>query len=282
MSRNRPAETPGALRRPAREDAPTRRPRAGSAPRGAPARVPRAGSGAGAAQGTGDTSARRSDRRSGGKARGQRAEQRGVAPFLDFIEEIPRAVWAGLFALGLIAMALWLMWVRGRRRLERNAWVDAASGTMNVVAFETLLAQEWTRSGRYRRPLGLLLFDLEEGTPDGGRRALGDRRARRAWDAITARVREADTVAQLSRSRFAVICPESSHGSAETLAHALESALEAEQVHARVGIGERLESDRGPADLITRAAAGLEQSGSWAGVSDSAREDERRPLHVAA
>jgi len=55
-----------------------------------------------------------------------------------------------------------------------------------------------------------------------------------------------------------------------------------EQVHARVGMGERLEIDRGPADLVSRAAAGLEQSGAWAGVSESALADERRPLHVAA
>ena len=254
-----------------------------SSPAAAGGSAQRAGAGTGPAQARGgaDSPAGSADRRADADTAAERRGSRGVAPVLDFIEEIPRAVWAGLVALALIALAMWLMWVRGRRRLERNAWVDAETGTMNVVAFETLLAQEWTRSGRYHRPLGLLLLDLEEEASGGGRRPLGDKRARRAWNAITERVREADTVAQLSASRFAVICPESSHGSAETLARALEKSLEAEQVHARVGVGERFETDRGPADLVSRAAAGLERSGSWGGVA-APSPDESPALHVAA
>ncbi len=235
------------------------------------------------ATGTGEPGTSPAERSAGKDRAADRAGKLGVAPVLDFIEEIPRAVWAGLFALALIAIAMWTMWVRGRRRLERNAWVDAETGTMNLVAFETTLAQEWTRSGRYRRPLGLLLLELERDTSgDAARRPLGTRRMRQAWEAVTDRVREADTVAQLSASRLAVICPESSPGSVETLARALESTLEAEQVHARVGVGERFEDDRGPADLVARAAAGLEQSGVWAGVADSAPPGHSRAVHVAA
>jgi hypothetical protein len=172
-----------------------------------------------------------------------RARSLGVPPFLDFVERVPRAVWAALGALGLIALALWLMWVRGRRRLERNAYVDGETGLTNVVAFDTLLEQEWTRAVRYQRPLGLLLLDLE------GADARGLRAAR---EAISERVREADTVAELSSSRFAVIAPEAAHGSIETMAHALEQSLEMVGVHARVGIGDRLEGDRGPTDLVSR------------------------------
>src|SRR5688572_19804786 len=212
--------------------------------------TPGGGAGPGAAS-TGDDPAAAS----GGAARERsvktdpaagREDKRGVAPVLDFIEEIPDAVWAGLVALALIATAMWMLWVRGRRRLERNAWVDSETGAMNVVAFETLLAQEWTRSVRYQRPLGLLLLELEEITAGGVRRPLTGRRGEVARDAITGRAREADIVAQVSPTRVAVICPESSHGSVETLAHALERSLEMEQVHARVGMGERLEADRGP------------------------------------
>ena len=188
---------------------------------------------------------------------------RGVAPVLDFIEKIPSAVWAALAALGLIALALWLLWVRGRRQLERNAWVDSDSGDMNLVAFETFLAQEWARAVRYQRPLGLLLLELEESRSDGGRRPLTGKRLSDARAAITERAREADTVAQLSPSRFAVICPESPVGSVETLARALESSLEAAQVHARVGISGRFEDDRGPADLVSRAALELDEPATW-------------------
>jgi GGDEF domain-containing protein len=207
-------------------------------------------------------SAGSADRRVGTQPVAERGP-RGVAPVLDFIEKVPSAVWAALTALGLIALALWLMWVRGRRQLERNAWVDSESGDMNLVAFETFLAQEWVRAVRYQRPLGLLLLELEESRSDGSRRPLTGKRLSDARAAITERVREADTVAQLSPSRFAVICPESPVGSVQTVARALESSLEAAQVHARVGISGRSEDDRGPADLVSRAALELDEPATW-------------------
>ena len=204
----------------------------------------------------------------------------GVAPVIDLIEKVPPAVWGALAALGLIALGLWLMWVRGRRRLERNAWVDSETPEMNVVAFETLLAQEWARSDRYRRPLGLLLLELEEPTSDGGRRPLTGKYRSDAQEAITAQARDADTVAQLSPSRFAVICPESSLGSVETMARALEHSLEAVRVHARVGTAAKVESDRGPADLVSRAAVGIDEQPTWATpvITPPVAEPESQPV----
>jgi diguanylate cyclase (GGDEF)-like protein len=223
------------------------------------------------------------DRRVDPKPTAAREESRGVAPFLDFIEEIPRAVWAGLIALALIALAMWLMWVRGRRRLEKNAYVDADSGITNAAAFETLLAGEWTRAVRYQRPLGLLLLELADVSRADG--LLGGRRLQAARDAIQDSVREADTVAQLSGSRFAVITPEAAHGSVQTLARAVEHSLELAGTRVSVGIGDRRETDRGPADLVARAAASLgnvPQPGAGEDV-EPPTEDVRRPsLHVAA
>jgi GGDEF domain-containing protein len=222
------------------------------------------GSGSGSdTSGASDAGAGSRDRRVDTRPAAER-EPRGVAPVIDLIEKVPPAVWAALIALGLIALALWLMWVRGRRRLERNAWVDTESPEMNVVAFETLLAQEWARSDRYRRPLGLLLLELEEPTSDGGRRSLTGKFRGDAQDAITAQARPSDIVAQLSPSRFAVICPESSLGSVETLARALEHSLEAARLHARVGTAGKAGSDRGPADLVSRAAVGIDEQPTWA------------------
>ena len=242
------------------------------------------GSGAGAATdagGTGETTGS-VDRRVETKPAADRGP-RGVAPVLDLIEKVPPAVWAALAALGLIALALWLLWVRGRRQLERNAWVDSESGDMNLVAFETFLAQEWARSVRYHRPLGLLLLELEESTSDGGRRPLTGKRLSDARAALTERAREADTVAQLSPSRFAVICPESPVGSVETVARALESSLEAAQVHARVGISGRFDDDRGPADLVSRAALELDEPATWGMPAlASALTAERPGVHVTA
>jgi hypothetical protein len=85
----------------------------------------------------------------------------GVAPVFDLVERIPAVVRAGLVALALIAIALWGLWVRGRRRLDKNAYVDPDTGVANMEAFEQMLAREWQRATRYRRPLGLVLLDVE-------------------------------------------------------------------------------------------------------------------------
>ena len=190
-------------------------------------------------------------------ARDQRSDRGGVAPVFDLVERIPAAVRAGFVALALIAMALWALWVRGRRRLDHNAYVDPDTGVANMAAFEQLLEREWQRAARYRRPLGLVLLDLERDGP--GRRLLGEGEARWAVEGIDEEVREADTVARLAPGRFAVVCPEAPAGSVETLAHALELRMEARRLRCWTGFAERRPEDAGPADLVTRAAAVLSE-----------------------
>ena len=124
-----------------------------------------------------------------------------------------------------------------------------------MEAFEQLLEREWQRAVRYRRPLGLLLLDVEQ--RGGGIRLLGERDARAAVDDISNEVRESDTVARLSQSRFAVICPEAPQGSIETLAHALELRLEERRLRCWAGFAERADDDGSPTDLVTRAATVL-------------------------
>jgi GGDEF domain-containing protein len=179
----------------------------------------------------------------------------GVAPVFDLIERIPAVVRAGLVALALIAIALWGLWVRGRRRLDQNAYVDPDTGVANMEAFEQTLEREWERATRYRRPLGLVLLDVEQSGVGG--LLLGERDARQAVADISKEVRGSDTVARLAQSRFAVICPEAPQGSVETLAHALELRLEERRLRCWAGFGERAEGNGRPADLVTRAATAL-------------------------
>ena len=117
-------------------------------------------------------------------ARAERDGRGAVAPVFDLVERIPAAVRAGLVALALIALAMWALWVRGRRRLEHNAYMDPDTDVANMAAFEQLLEREWQRATRYRRPLGLLLLELEQGGP-GGIGLLGERDAREAVDDIS-------------------------------------------------------------------------------------------------
>ena len=174
----------------------------------------------------------------------------------DLIERIPAAVRAGLVALAVIALVMWGLWVRGRRRLQQNAYLDPDTDVANMAAFEQVLDHEWQRASRYQRPLGLLLLEVEQ-RGGGGIRLLGERDAEAAAEDIGREVRESDMVARLGPSRFAVICPEAPQGSGETLAHAIEHRLEERRLRCWASFAERAESDDRPAELVARAAAGL-------------------------
>ena len=207
-------------------------------------------------------------------ARRERADGggRGVAPVFDLVERIPAAVRAGLVALALVALAMWALWVRGRRRLQHNAYKDPDTGVANMAAFEEILDREWQRAVRYRRPLALLLLDLEQ--TGGARRLLGLRGAQDAAEGIQCEVRESDTVARLAPSRFAVICPEAPQGSAETLGRAVELRLEESRLRSWAGVAEREDADATPSELVTRAAAALAQAQGRDFESEPPREAE--------
>jgi diguanylate cyclase (GGDEF)-like protein len=247
---------------------PTDNPRSGSSPGLSTPGAGRGGSVAVAAGEPGGTAGadRRSARGAAGSdevdglrptaaAEADRDGKGGVAPVFDLVERIPAVVRAGLVALALIAIALWGLWVRGRRRLDKNAYVDPDTGVANMEAFEQMLAREWQRATRYRRPLGLVLLDVEQSGTGGI--LLGERDARAAVDDISKEVRGSDIVARLAQSRFAVICPEAPQGSIETLAHALELRLEERRLRCWAGFAERADGHGRPADLVTRAATAL-------------------------
>jgi diguanylate cyclase (GGDEF)-like protein len=177
------------------------------------------------------------------------------APFLEFIEHIPGAVIAGIAALAILALAIWGAWVRARRRLERNAFVDPVTGVANAPAFKGLLARELERAKRYKRPLALLVLEVSDARHSV--LPLVDQTLRDVTKAIQERLREGDIIARLGHTRFAVICPEATTTSGETLARALEARLEEMRVHAAVGTAERQPTDLGPEDILARAEAGL-------------------------
>jgi diguanylate cyclase (GGDEF)-like protein len=179
-------------------------------------------------------------------------------PFYELVDRIPAAVWAGFGALFAVALALWFGWVKDRRRLSRNAFVDPVTGTANAAAFTGMLDRELDRATRYKRPLGLLLLDVSEpDREDGKLLRLRDTTRREASEAISAGIREADTIAALGSDRFAVICPEATAVSVQTLARALERRLEDLRIHVKVGVAERDGTDESAGDLLARAEADL-------------------------
>jgi diguanylate cyclase (GGDEF)-like protein len=178
--------------------------------------------------------------------------RRSLPPVIVFLERIPTVVRIGLFALALMALAVWAAWVRERRRRERNAFVDPVTGIANEPAFEGLLGRELERAKRYKRPLALLALDVSEAVHG---RLLQDQRLRAVTGAIRERLREGDTIARIGASRFAVISPEATAASAETLARALERRLEELRLHVIVAAVERQPTDLSADRMLARAEA---------------------------
>jgi diguanylate cyclase (GGDEF)-like protein len=171
--------------------------------------------------------------------------------FFDLVDRIPGFVKAGIAALALVALAIWAAWVRARRRLARNAFVDPVTGIANAPAFEGLLAGELERAKRYKRPLALLVLEVSD--PRHAVLPLLDQTLRDVTGAIQERLREGDIIARLGPSRFGIICPEATTTAGETLARALEARLEEMRVHVSVGTAERQPTDLGPAEILSRA-----------------------------
>src|SRR4051794_4087277 len=183
-----------------------------------------------------------------------------LAPFIEFIDRVPFVVKVGVALLALVALAMWAAWVRARRRLDRNAFVDPVTGIANAAAFEGLLDRELERAKRYKRPLGLIVLDVGA-AEHAGLLPLRDQTARDVASAIRGGIREGDTIVRLGSSRFAVISPEATAPSAKTLGRSLERRLEELRVHVAVGTAERQPTDLGARDLLTRAESDLTQSG---------------------
>jgi diguanylate cyclase (GGDEF)-like protein len=177
------------------------------------------------------------------------------SPFFALVDRIPGLVKAGIAALALMALAIWAAWVRARRRLAHNAFVDPVTGIANAPAFEGLLAGELERAKRYKRPLALLVLELSD-----ARRSflpLLDQTLRDVTGVIQERLREGDIIARLGPSRFGIICPEATTTAGETLARALEARLEEMRVRVAVGTAERQPTDLGPEQIMSRAEQGL-------------------------
>ncbi len=179
----------------------------------------------------------------------------GLPPSLEFINHIPPIVWAGIVALALIALAIWAAWVRQRRRFEQNAFVDPVTGIANAPAFDGLLERELERARRYKRPLALLLLELSD--VHQSVLPLRDQTLRDATGAIRDTLREGDVIARLGPSRFAVISPEATATSGETLARAIERRLEELRLHVAVGTVERQPTDLTAGHLLVRAQSAM-------------------------
>jgi diguanylate cyclase (GGDEF)-like protein len=163
---------------------------------------------------------------------------------LEQFEELSRVIGPALENARLFAEA------------RRLADTDYLTGLRNARYFEERLSREIARARRYDRPLGLLVFDLEQG---GG----ADLAA--AGERIRTAVRATDIAGHLGEGRFAVILPEAAQADAERLHRRVQFALGgrvdsgADGVSIHAGLVElRLQDDA--AGLRKRAQGALERA----------------------
>jgi diguanylate cyclase (GGDEF)-like protein len=138
---------------------------------------------------------------------------------------------------------------------RRLADTDPLTDLRNRRYFNERLRRECSRARRYRRSLGLLLFEAEG--------AVGDYAA--AGERIRAAVRSTDIAAHLGDGLFAVIMPEAGQAGAERLHRRLRFALGGrvdnghDGVRAHAGLVElRAEDDAGM--LLRRAEEALQRA----------------------
>ena len=121
-------------------------------------------------------------------------------------------VWNTLVRFALFALVVQLLArIKDQLQLlERLVVTDHLTGLKNRRGFQQLLAYEITRQGRYRRPLTLAYFDLDnfKAVNDTQGHQAGDQVLIRVGQVLGEGVRQVDTPARLGGDEFALLMPE--------------------------------------------------------------------------
>ena len=117
--------------------------------------------------------------------------------------------------------------LEGTARLEALATTDTLTGMLNRRAFADRLAVELRRSIRYRRPVALLMIDLDhfKRVNDEHGHLYGDFVLAGAADTIRTNLRQSDVVARYGGEEFVAMLPETEQDAAITVAEKLRSAV---------------------------------------------------------
>jgi diguanylate cyclase len=105
---------------------------------------------------------------------------------------------------------------------------DGLTETHNKRSFETTLEREVGRGVRYKRPLALVMFDIDhfKRVNDGMGHLAGDAVLRQLAALITPKVRREDTLARVGGEEFALLIPEIELAAAGGVAEKLRALVE--------------------------------------------------------
>ncbi len=105
---------------------------------------------------------------------------------------------------------------------------DGLTQIHNKRAFETAIEREVSRSHRYKRPLSLLLFDIDhfKRVNDECGHLAGDAVLRQLAALVSTHIRREDTLARVGGEEFALILPEIARGPAVAVGEKLRALVE--------------------------------------------------------
>jgi diguanylate cyclase (GGDEF)-like protein len=171
-------------------------------------------------------------------------------------------------------------------RLRRQATVDELTGLANHRAFQTSLAAELARMGRFPRPLALALFDIDDfkAINDTHGHQQGDLVLREVGGALRRACRVTDQPARYGGEELAVILPNTDLDGAHVVADKIRRAVQALTLRLPDGTAlgvtvsagvSTLEHPPGePADLIAAADSALYEA-KHSGKNRTCRAAER-------
>lgn len=141
-------------------------------------------------------------------------------------------------------------------RLVHSALTDGLTGAISHTYFHQLLQEEYYRSQRYRRPLSLVMIDVDDFKLVNDRfgHQTGDRVLVVIADVLRENMRKSDRLARYGGEEFAVILPEVRKTGACKLAEKLRRELAA-CVPPRAGITTPLTVSMGVATLTAKASS---------------------------
>lgn len=113
------------------------------------------------------------------------------------------------------------------QEIHRLAVLDPLTGVHNRRALTDFLAREVSRAARHRRPLGLLMFDLDRFKAINDRlgHPAGDTTLRTAVARVVDLVRREDFVARYGGEEFAVVLPETGRDQAAACGERLRAVI---------------------------------------------------------
>jgi len=158
--------------------------------------------------------------------------------------------------------------VRHAEILERLATTDGMTGIYNRRHFMTLADIEWSRSGRYRRPLSFLMIDIDyfKSINDRFGHEVGDQMIVHLTKVATACKRDSDVLARIGGEEFGLLLPETDLAQSQLVAERLRREVaenplvaEADRISTTISIGVASRDDAmtGISDLMKVADRAL-------------------------